>query len=405
MVISMLSDLRELDPGHPSTSPDGDGGTCPHPLLPVVNGAPNAILPCAAKMADTATTISNPKTSFASVSPIDMQVHTKFRGGPLSTTTVVSRRSVAKITWAENHTINPYAHTHSLPGVYGTEAYLTGFSVHHRTTAENLESLVADISRAQNRVHWAQSDSTITSFPAFHTRRYTSAWLNPPMPTEASSHHSAHSLYKHDVDAHSGNVSRSAATYSDEPLKPRQYNDSLFNSDRLFDERGHSRNPTHGLSASHKAEQRLGASLGTASHRRRSVQVQDRKPSDEPQNSIVPEIMEKIRRRSQRFLRHYTLPQRTEDSVLPLDSPEVTDAPDPLLTPGGEDTSITSLRSRDSLVRERTLEPPRIDRAGIYEAMTGSRLISGRLRKNTCSEDNAPHECADDMSMADSFLS
>lgn len=64
-----------------------------------VDGASNAIVPCSAMGAEPTTTISIPKTSFASISPSDMQVHTKIRGGTVATTTtVVSRRSVVEIT-------------------------------------------------------------------------------------------------------------------------------------------------------------------------------------------------------------------------------------------------------------------------------------------------------------------
>jgi hypothetical protein len=68
-------------------------------ILPTFDGLSNSIIPRSVTVAEPATTISTPRTSFASMNPADMQVHTKITGRDDSTTTtVVSRRSVAEIT-------------------------------------------------------------------------------------------------------------------------------------------------------------------------------------------------------------------------------------------------------------------------------------------------------------------
>ncbi|KAI9151627.1 hypothetical protein HJFPF1_08834 [Paramyrothecium foliicola] len=68
-------------------------------LLPTFDGLNNTIIPRSVTVAEPATTISTPQTSFATMSPMDMQVHTKVKGRKLSmTSTVVSKRSVAEIT-------------------------------------------------------------------------------------------------------------------------------------------------------------------------------------------------------------------------------------------------------------------------------------------------------------------
>lgn len=48
-------------------------------------------------------------------------------------------------------------------------------------------------------------------------------------------------------------------------------------------------------------------------------------------------------------------------------------------------------------MKERTLKPPTADNLGIYEALTGSKMVVGRKRHDTCSEDNQPHVCENDM--------
>jgi hypothetical protein len=64
-----------------------------------------------------------------------------------------------------------------------------------------------------------------------------------------------------------------------------------------------------------------------------------------------------------------------------------------------EEHSVSSsrkIRSRDSIVRELSPVPAQLDNSGIYEAMTGSRLVVPRKRKDTCSEDYHPHVCEQD---------
>lgn len=67
-------------------------------------------------------------------------------------------------------------------------------------------------------------------------------------------------------------------------------------------------------------------------------------------------------------------------------------------TPNNSEQNQSSIvRSRDSIVKERTPEPAKVDDHGIYEAMTGSRLVASRRRHDTCSEDNRPHVCMDEI--------
>ncbi|KFA54724.1 hypothetical protein S40293_00709 [Stachybotrys chartarum IBT 40293] len=358
-----------------------------------VDGFSNAIIPCSAMGAEPATTISTPKTSFASISPSDMQVHTKIRGGTMATTTtVVSRRSVAEITWVENNSLSqPSNDAQTLQSPpYDDEACLTGFSVHHYTTADNFESLIANISRAQETIAVPYYNTGLTSFPALRSRHCTKEWLSPPTRCEGILlPPPGLDMYKDGVDAHYGAESWPPEFLLDEPVKQRQYSQTLFSGNRLFNDRSYAGHQYSASYASPRQEKRLGSSLGAAARRRRSLQAPEiDKNMVQDQGLTVPSFLTKIRGRGRR-LHHHTSPSHSEDSKVPYNSPN------------GNHRLPTTPRSRDSLVRERTPKLPRIDRAGIYEAMTGSRLVVPRDRHDICSEDNKPHVCADD---GDSFL-
>ncbi|KAK7419973.1 hypothetical protein QQZ08_010609 [Neonectria magnoliae] len=94
--------IQEMRQSEPLTNMEGEC-TDPKPedrSLPRLDGLSNMILPPPGTLADPATTISLPRTSYASLSASDLQVHTKVRGEDSeTTTTIISRKSVAKITW------------------------------------------------------------------------------------------------------------------------------------------------------------------------------------------------------------------------------------------------------------------------------------------------------------------
>ncbi|KAK7424775.1 hypothetical protein QQX98_000359 [Neonectria punicea] len=94
--------VQEMRQSKPLTNTEGED-TDPKPedrSLPRLDGLANMILPPPGTLADPATTISLPRTSYASQSASDLQVHTKIRGEDSeTTTTIISRKSVAQITW------------------------------------------------------------------------------------------------------------------------------------------------------------------------------------------------------------------------------------------------------------------------------------------------------------------
>lgn len=377
-----------------------------------LDGVSNTILPPPVVAADPATTFSLPKTSYASLYAKDSRVHTKVRGVESeTTTTIVSRKSTAEITWPHNH-----AHVHHFDVYHASTHSRTvsectspthrastvqssdrrqsqpagtgSFILNHYTTSENGSDIPWDnTSRQGSRRNERTSSATgITSFPRLLSRHCTNDWVTPLDEIDAPTELAPDTLYHHGVDARSGSVSGPPSKSPEGPLRIRHCDNDMFvknpfclNSEQL-DTVCVIQMPE--VPASQK---RFGASIGSASHRRRSSPAAaPQTPTSDSHNTLLPSLMEKIRQGSHKIF-HRRHSQRGSEEVGALPSPE-------------EHRPISKPQSRDSLVRHLTLEPPNLDRAGIYEAMTGTRLVVSRCRRGTCSEDNRPHTCENNMS-------
>lgn len=383
-----------------------------------LDGITNTIMPPSGAPADPATTISIPKTSFASVCPMDMQVHTKTVGRDSSSMArVVSRRSVAEITWTERTTQAVGAHStlercrgvsecsassheastsHSVPSPNQERISLSGFSLNQQTTPEAYANLVADISRAQNTGAPKVATSDMTAFPDLRSRHCTEEWLSPPVEMEQLVRSASVDLYNQGVDAHSGTVSDLPSTCLEGPIKTRHCNKPLFNeASFLCDDQGEPRcrKSTEVDTASEAAtatiKKRLGTSIGSSSHRRRSAQAGgSSNGSPESPDGLFPNLLDKIRKGGHKIFHRHHSQHGADKGELTTPHNSIAD----------EQVSEGTPRSRDSIVRALTPQPPRMDNAGIYEAMTGSsRLSPARQRKNTCSEDDRPHVCEEEM--------
>ncbi|KAF4979561.1 hypothetical protein FZEAL_4265 [Fusarium zealandicum] len=376
--------------------------------LPKLDEAGKAIIPPLVTVADPATTLSLPTTSYASINATDMQVHTKTRESASdATTTVVSRRSVAEIHWAQtypqnyNATMTTHGRTVSdcCSPTHGGLSLCFGdrrqshsgavngeFVLRHYKTSKSTAEILADIICNKNAVGTPErvSDGTvITSFPKLPSRG-TSDWLSPPTYIDGSSHSTPtpSTLYRQGVDAHCGNETAVSSVSHEEPMEPRQCNLTIFESNPFYskgDVRVAEGLKLAGVSA---AEKRLSASLGMDNQRRRSTQVAGTE-DETAYDGLRPSLMDKIRQGSHKlFHRNH--------------SHKSTGVPD--TNAEAEETQSSSApRSRDSILRQHTPEPPKSDKSGIYEAMTGTKLNVHHSRKDTCSEDNRPHVCADEL--------
>jgi hypothetical protein len=378
--------------------------------LPRLDESLQAILVPSPMAVDPATTINLPKTSYANINATDMQVHTKTRDtASEATTTVITRRSVAEITWdrayptnydtdsrTRGRTVSDYcspthggsrssderrqSHPKTVKGDFALRQYATP-----KRTAEILADIMCNKSFEQQlRV----SDGTvITSFPRLFSRDCTTTgWLNSPVDTEDTKKFTPSNLYKHGVDAHSGfDEASSSGSPGGETPKPSPYNDthfdaSPFNTD--FNTMTIEDSPFPTLAA----ERRLSASLDADSRRRRSIQVIGiEEETLDNQNGPRPSLMRKIKQGSHKFFHkhHFRKPSGRVPSVTSEDD---------------DSQDGDGLNSRDSNIGQLSQLSPRPDNSGTHEAITENRPHVPGRRGGTCSEDNQSHECVNDLS-------
>ncbi|CVK99844.1 uncharacterized protein FPRN_09039 [Fusarium proliferatum] len=414
-VVSIVLD-ETLKNGHielPKRAPTTTGSSESRPL-PRLDENSNAILVPSPMAIDPATTINLPSTSYTNINAADMQVHTKTRGGASeATTTVVTRRSIAEITWSRAYPANYDSSTRThcrtvsdccSPTHGGSrscpddrrQSYqrLTKDEsvLRHYATPKSTAEILADIMcnkrfEQQLRV----SDGTvITSFPRLFSRDCTTD-LTLQTESDQSKKHTPPTLYQDGVDAHCGVEQLAASSSSLEPSNTHSYSNPLFAANPF---RAH---PTKLTAAGRHlptplaAERKLSASLDADTRRRLSAHIAgNEEEMIDSQNGSRQSLMDKIKQGGHKLFHKNHSRKRTGGAPIRIAENDI--------SPGG------FLRSRDSIAREPTPEPPLPDDEEIYEAMEGSKLNVPHPREGACSEDNQPHECVNDLSSRDISL-
>ncbi|KAH7157660.1 hypothetical protein B0J13DRAFT_542335 [Dactylonectria estremocensis] len=391
--------------GSQGLSLEGGGGDIDNnpknQFKPKLDGITNIIFPPPVTPAEPATTFSLPKTSYASLCAKDLQVYTRVRGVESEAmTTIVSRQSVSEITWTQNHSHVNQPGEHRVSGhprvvsECSLQTHRTstadsstrcrnqpmctgGFILKHYTTSENGRDVSSESVRRRSYQQNEDGDSVtgIKSFPRLLSRHCTNDWVTPHCEVGDTAQSIPDTLYHHGVDARSGSVSGILPNSPHEPPMTRLC-DGIFVNNPFCTNMGHpGTSRVTEMPPVVVSQQRFGSSIGSASHRRRSSAPQS--PIAETHESLLPSLMQKIRQGSHKiFHRHHS--QKGSEEV--ATTPE-------------EHHSGTKRRPRDSVVRQSTPEPPKPDISGIYEAMTGTRLVASRCRRGTCSEDGRPHTC------------
>ncbi|KAJ4254352.1 hypothetical protein NW762_009944 [Fusarium torreyae] len=377
--------------------------------MPRLDANSRSILVPSPTTVDPATTISLPRTSYANINATDMQVHTQTRGaGSDATTTVITRKSVAEITWAQaypkNHDSDSRTHCRAVSDccspIHGGSRLCPDdrrqsqptvvqgdFILRHYDTPKSTAEILADIMcnksfEQQQRI----SDGTvITSFPRLFSRDFTTEQLSSPTCNEELNEAIPSTPYFHGVNAHRDNDETILSGSPGESPKPFRHGSSHFDTNPFYSNSSNWATQNQGLSNILAAERRLSASLNADTQRRRSTQVAGvEEEMLDTHDGPRPSLLDKIRQGSHKFFHrnHFRkstgVPSATAEEDVPQEN--------------------SAMRSRDSIMRQVTPQPPSPDDSGIYEAMTGSRVNILRQKKCTCSEDNQPHVCVDDLS-------
>jgi hypothetical protein len=380
--------------------------------LPTVDAGINGIVPSPNTGAGPATTIILPSTSYIKASPDDQHVHTRKRDESYARKSIViSQKSVAEIIWNRNGSapMESTQHQESTGLSYRSSSEDQADHRHEKNDSSIKSSAYDDIIETRFYVHHyqntdvaglvtglpvptlVQDDRIFTTFPRLIPRHCTLEWFQPLSPEGALSSSTTNCMYEQGIDAHSG-VDRPLHKGSHTRTRRPEHHHSLFSGNPfLMDERRSINRRLTEISPSLLLRERLISVDGDSSRRYSSQEVVPPSRAEPLANESQPPTL--IERSCQSG--HKSL--RGSHSHTSVDNANDRGTPRNFLA--DEEHSMSSsrkIRSRDSIVRELSPIPAQLDKSGIYEAMTGSRLVLPRKRKDTCSEDYQPHVCEQD---------
>ncbi|QPG94542.1 hypothetical protein C2857_006344 [Epichloe festucae Fl1] len=369
-----------------------------------------SITPRLSAAADPATTISLPRTVFSYTNWGGREFSTTGSRFDLSTkTTILSRGSVSEIVWAESPSsdVAEFRDSLSSAGLFEDGISQHCLTCHSLSKCVRCQKMI-EAERTDSNCRFASlfppstnpalnkrvsrstdDGSNITSFPELRPRQCTNDWLKPPVEIEQLLQTQSSNLYRRGVDAHSGLIPNSPESVWEQPLPLSvPCDDSVFSKNPLFSA-GTCFQERRGTESSAGASgKHLGNSISSVSRGRRSSQIPTTNQSPwESQGQLFPHVLNKLRQNSQHSIREEGLHSREWGTW----------SPEPEMLLPLEPSQAANTRSRDSIIRERTLKRPTVDTSGIYEALTGSRMTKPKKRCATCSEDNRPHVCEDDL--------
>lgn len=372
-----------------------------------------SITPRLSAAADPATTISLPRTVFS---------YTNWGGREFSTTdsrvdsstktTILSRGSVSEIVWAESPStdVDGFRDSLSSAGLFEDGISQHCLRCHSLSKCVRCQKMI-EAERTDSNCRFASlfppstnpnpvlnkrvsrstdDGSNITSFPELRPRQCTNDWLKPPVEIEQLLQTQSSNLYRRGVDAHSGLAPNSPESVWEQTLPLSvPCDDSVFNKNSLFSAGACFQERRGTESSAGASGKHLGNSIRSASRgRRRSSKIPTTNQSPwESQGQVFPHVLNKLRQNSQHSILEEGLHSREW----------ATWSPEPEMLLPLEPSQAANSRSRDSIIRERTLKRPTVDTSGIYEALTGSRMTKQKEKCAACSEDNRPHVCKDDL--------
>ncbi|KAG5928760.1 hypothetical protein E4U42_008087 [Claviceps africana] len=362
----------------------------------------NSITPRLSAAADPATTISMPRTVFSYTNWGARRVSAAESWLNSSTkTTIVSRGSVSEIVWTEHRSSDGtrFRDSRSSAGRFHDAISQHCLQCHSLSNCARCRNMIeaereASLCRfaslfptstnmATNKRASRSTDeeSNMTSFPELRPRNCTNDWLKPPVEMEHLLRDEASDLYRRGIDAHSGLMPGSPRSTWASPGSPSiACDDGVFNKDSVFGTRPRDEEPRVADTSSESRKGRTSNLMDSVSYSRRASQIPTANQSPwQSDGELLPQMVDKLRHASRNSV-HGKDVAPGQDGAWP-----------------SEPSLATMTRSRDSIVRERTLKPPAADTLGIYEALTGSRMTVMGKRCVNCSEDNRPHVCEEDL--------
>lgn len=378
----------------------------------------NAIELHASTLADPATTISQPQTSFLSRSLDSGRVCIKVQPHEPKTT-ILSRRSITDIKWLNNANETAITRWGTLES-FGDASTRRLSACDSKFSVSTLRVETASTTPAHERFasfrgfsgsqHGASTPRdglkensptgstpikrfSLESFPALLKRDDTEDWLSPPADLSTTPPgQERDDMYHLGIDARSGSVAPIPTVVIDEPVKQRQCNRELFHED-IFDSGTYSIPVTRrATEASIKTplspELSPGVSIGTSSRKRRGTGMAKSGIPFIPLHKHqpgTPHFMDRLREGGKAVTRKLS-------AVLqgPIGGARGTRAPAPSAESEDHAAEIGTPRGRTSVAGS-TMD--HLDPLVSYATST-----TRRPHHETCSEDHQPHQCENDIS-------
>lgn len=333
--------------------------------------------------ADPTITLSIPKTSFT-IPDADHQ-HNVLRkdSKPGASTTTVSPQNNTAMTWAEHgeHLAKPTVTTDS-PSDENSENNTE--APRASSCPSHIQHKTSDIS--QTSLGASSVASSMTSFPKLLSRHCTREWIKPLANLEDHHHRPLSELYYQKNEPHAGHPSR--APYNESSLSNSWTADGFQSRDAsgyFANEAPDARRATMSQ-ASLKSVKGYGSQIGAARHRRRSTTSYDpRAPA--MQDHFLPNILSRF------FYNKSKATPGSPDSKETMHSGALA----PYNSPAPGHYSANTPRSGNGSFIERSPMLSVEDRARIQEVLVEGPATMRRRRCDTCSEDNRPHVCEEDI--------
>ncbi|KAL7820637.1 hypothetical protein V8C26DRAFT_362885 [Trichoderma gracile] len=356
----------------------------PHSKLPVQSAWENAnrhrhMKPRPSVVADPAITLSPPQTTLTAA---ESSHRHKGKRDTSSTTRQDSPHSVTAIIGAKHS--GHLAEPSSTPAVAAPPDESSAGTRPTSSCHDHIQDQEPETSQAS--LGSSTLAPTITSFPKLLSRHCTREWIKPIVNLEDTSTTSSHQA----IDTQADDRARHHQAHFDEdPVSMSWDGETLRSSDAsgyFANETLSARRSTVSQSST-KNLKHFGSHLGSSAHRRRSVPADESK-APPSHDHFFPNLLGKF------------FAGRNREAPGSPDSEETPDsgALEPFNSPAHEHLPVTTPRSGCGSPPKRTSTVSLEDRARIHEALVGgSGAAVERRRRDTCSEDNRPHMCADDM--------
>ncbi|KAL6890711.1 hypothetical protein GGI43DRAFT_216034 [Trichoderma evansii] len=338
--------------------------------------------------ADPAITLSIPQTSFT-IPDADYKhnvLRKDWKQGVSTTTTLISPRSITAITWAKHggHSEEP---TESPVATDSPSDESSGNTAETRRTSScHGHNQDQKLEASQTSLGASSVASSMTSFPKLLSRHCTREWIKPLANLEDLHHRPSSEPFYQGAKSRADRLSHTP--FNESSFSNSWAGDSFQSRDAsgyFTNEAQNARRST--ISQSSMANLKsFGTQIGAARHRRRSTASYDSR-APVLQDHFLPNILSRF------FNSKNNGTPGSPDSKETMHS----GALPPYNSPAQGHYSANTPKSGNGSFIERSPTVSVEDRARIQEVLVGGSAVMHRRRCDTCSEDNRPHICEDDI--------